>query len=78
MPTTADGRTVTARERMQGLIALAVRAEELGLDAFAVGEHHSPEFVVSSPAVLLAWAAVCLPIAWGVYETLAKAAVLLK
>ncbi|WP_404712984.1 OFA family MFS transporter [Sphingomonas sp. MMS24-J13] len=28
--------------------------------------------------VLLAWAAVCLPIAWGVYETLIKAAVLLK
>ncbi|WP_267393695.1 MULTISPECIES: OFA family MFS transporter [unclassified Sphingomonas] len=27
---------------------------------------------------LLAWAAVCLPIAWGIYQTLAKAAVLLK
>ena len=26
----------------------------------------------------LAWAAVCVPIAWGVYETLAKAAILLK
>jgi hypothetical protein len=28
--------------------------------------------------VLLAWAAVCLPIAWGVYQTAIKAAVLLK
>ncbi len=28
--------------------------------------------------VLLAWLAVCVPIAWGVYETLVKAAVLLK
>jgi len=28
--------------------------------------------------VLLAWLAVCGPIAWGVYETVAKAAVLLK
>ncbi|MCW6533915.1 MFS transporter [Sphingomonas lycopersici] len=27
---------------------------------------------------LLAWAAVCIPIAWGIYETAAKAAVLLK
>ena len=27
---------------------------------------------------LRAWAAVCLPIAWGIYQTLAKAAVLLK
>jgi MFS family permease len=29
-------------------------------------------------SVLLAWAAVCLPIAWGIYQTLIKAAVLLK
>jgi MFS family permease len=28
--------------------------------------------------VLLTWAAVCLPIAWGVYQTIIKAAVLLK
>jgi MFS family permease len=31
-----------------------------------------------SVTVLLAWAAVCLPIAWGIYETVIKAAVLLK
>jgi MFS family permease len=31
-----------------------------------------------SMIVLLAWAAVCVPIAWGIYETVAKAAVLLK
>ena len=31
-----------------------------------------------SGVALLAWAAVCIPILWGVYETLAKAAVLLK
>jgi MFS family permease len=28
--------------------------------------------------VLLAWAAVCIPIAWGIYQTAEKAAVLLK
>jgi MFS family permease len=32
----------------------------------------------TSGIVLLAWAAVCIPIAWGIYETLGKAAVLLK
>jgi MFS family permease len=31
-----------------------------------------------SGSVLLAWAAVCVPIAWGVYQTVIKAAVLLK
>jgi MFS family permease len=31
-----------------------------------------------SAGVVLAWAAVCLPIAWGVYQTVMKAAVLLK
>jgi len=32
----------------------------------------------TSGTVLLAWAAVCIPIAWGIYETLGKAAVLFK
>jgi MFS family permease len=31
-----------------------------------------------SPTVLLAWIAVCVPIAWGIYATVIKAAVLLK
>ncbi|MCU1524277.1 MAG: putative oxidoreductase [Microbacteriaceae bacterium] len=52
--TTADGRTVTAPERVQQLIDLGVRADQLGLDNFALGEHHSPDFAVSSPAVVLA------------------------
>ncbi|CAN5306382.1 LLM class flavin-dependent oxidoreductase [soil metagenome] len=52
--TTADGRTITALDRVQQLIALGVRADELGIDGFALGEHHSPDFVVSSPAVVLA------------------------
>jgi alkanesulfonate monooxygenase SsuD/methylene tetrahydromethanopterin reductase-like flavin-dependent oxidoreductase (luciferase family) len=52
--TTADGRTVTARERTADLVLIAEHAEAVGLDGFAVGEHHSPDFVVSSPAVLLA------------------------
>jgi probable LLM family oxidoreductase len=33
-------------------------ADQLGLDVFAIGEHHRPDFVVSSPAIPLAAAAV--------------------
>lgn len=32
-------------------------AEQVGLDVFAIGEHHRPEYAASSPAVLLAAAA---------------------
>jgi len=32
-------------------------ADEVGLDVFAVGEHHRPDFAVSSPAVVLGAAA---------------------
>src|SRR2546422_6717736 len=32
-------------------------ADELGLEVFAVGEHHRPDFAVSSPAVVLGAAA---------------------
>lgn len=33
-------------------------SDQLGLDIFAIGEHHRPDFVVSAPAVVLAAAAV--------------------
>src|SRR5580704_7989732 len=33
-------------------------ADQLGLDVFAIGEHHRPDFLVSSPATVLAAAAV--------------------
>jgi probable LLM family oxidoreductase len=39
---------------MQDLLEEAELADQLGLDVFAVGEHHRPDFVVSSPAVVLA------------------------
>jgi probable LLM family oxidoreductase len=35
-----------------------VLADQLGLDVFAIGEHHRPDFLVSSPATVLAAAAV--------------------
>lgn len=33
-------------------------SDQLGLDVFSIGEHHRPDFIVSSPAVVLAAAAV--------------------
>ena len=45
---------VSPKERMRELLEEAELADELGLDVFAVGEHHRPDFLVSSPAVVLA------------------------
>ncbi|WP_306325504.1 LLM class flavin-dependent oxidoreductase [Streptomyces venezuelae] len=50
-PTT--GRTPTEHERIKAMVAIALKAEEVGLDVFATGEHHNPPFVPSSPTTLL-------------------------
>ena len=57
---TADpvtGKKITAAERIRNLMEEIDLADHVGLDIFAVGEHHRPDFVVSSPAVILAAAA---------------------
>ena len=41
-------------KRMRELVEEAELAEQVGLDVFGVGEHHRPDFIVSSPAVVLA------------------------
>jgi probable LLM family oxidoreductase len=45
---------VSSEQRMRDLIEEAVLADQLGLDVFAIGEHHRPDFLISSPAVALA------------------------
>jgi probable LLM family oxidoreductase len=45
---------ISPEQRMRDLLEEAELADQLGLDVFAVGEHHRPDFVVSSPAVALA------------------------
>ena len=45
---------VTPEQRMRDLLEEAELADQLELDVFAVGEHHRPDFLVSSPAVVLA------------------------
>src|SRR5918911_1784667 len=49
---------VSPEQRMRDLLEEAQLAEELGLDVFAIGEHHRPDYLISSPAVALAAAAV--------------------
>ena len=46
-----------AAQRIADLLAEVELADRIGLDAFAVGEHHRPEYLASAPAVLLAAAA---------------------
>ena len=54
-PTT--GRTPTEAERIQAMVTIALKAEEVGLDVFATGEHHNPPFVPSSPTTMLGYIA---------------------
>jgi probable LLM family oxidoreductase len=49
---------VSPAERMRNLLEEAQLADELGLDVFAVGEHHRRDYLVSSPATVLAAIAV--------------------
>src|SRR5256714_5558916 len=48
---------VTRMERLRNLMEEIELADQVGLDVFGVGEHHRPDFAVSSPAVVLAAAA---------------------
>ena len=57
-PDPATGVAPSAQERMRRLLEEIELADELGLDVYAVGEHHRPEYVISSPGTVLAAAAV--------------------
>jgi probable LLM family oxidoreductase len=54
----STGKTITAQQRIRNLMEEIELADQLGLDVFAIGEHHRPDYAVSSPAVILAAAAV--------------------
>jgi len=53
-----NGATPTEHERIKNTVAIAKKAEEVGLDVFATGEHHNPPFAApANPTVLLAYLA---------------------
>lgn len=54
-PTT--GRTPSEHERIKATVEIARKAEEVGLDVVAVGQHHNPPFVASSPTTTMAYIA---------------------
>lgn len=52
-----SGRTPSEAERIRAAVTIARKAEEVGLDIFAIGEHHNPPFFSSAPTTLLAYIA---------------------
>ncbi|GAA4919995.1 putative FMN-dependent luciferase-like monooxygenase [Stackebrandtia albiflava] len=48
------GETPSEAERIDAIVRIAEKTEEVGLDVFAIGEHHNPPFFSSSPTTLLA------------------------
>ena len=48
------GPGISAGQRLQNLLEEIELADRVGLDVFGVGEHHRPDYAVSSPAVVLA------------------------
>ena len=48
---------VNASDRLRNLVEQIEHADQVGLDAFGIGEHHRKEFLDSAPAVILGAAA---------------------
>ncbi len=56
-PDKLSGKAINAHQRIQNLMDEIKIADEVGLDVFAVGEHHRPDYAISAPAVILGAAA---------------------
>jgi probable LLM family oxidoreductase len=57
IPDGLSGNAVHAHQRVQQLLDEIKLADQVGLDVFALGEHHRPDYVVSAPEVILSAAA---------------------
>ena len=57
-PDPVTGKIISGHQRMTDLVEEIELADQVGLDVYALGEHHRPDFIVSSPAVVLAAASV--------------------
>jgi len=53
-----DGNSITSEQRIANLLEEIELADKVGLDVFGIGEHHRPDFAASTPATILAAAAV--------------------
>jgi probable LLM family oxidoreductase len=57
-PDPLTGNLISGQQRINDLMEEIELTEQVGLDVFAVGEHHREEYLISSPAVILGAAAV--------------------
>ncbi|GAB7004284.1 LLM class flavin-dependent oxidoreductase [Nocardioides sp. AN3] len=49
----ADGNPLPHAQVLRHVVEEAVLADQVGIDAFSVGEHHRPDFAISAPEVVL-------------------------
>jgi putative FMN-dependent luciferase-like monooxygenase len=56
-PDPTTGRTPSEHERIKATVEIAKKAEEIGLDVVAFGQHHNPPFAASSPTTTMAFVA---------------------
>lgn len=57
LPEASTGRVPSPAHRLATLLDEIKLADEVGIDVFGIGEHHRPDYVDASPAVILAAAA---------------------
>ena len=53
------GQLIDAAERLRRELEMIELADAVGLDVYALGEHHRPDYISSAPAIILAAAAAC-------------------
>ncbi len=52
-----SGKSINVHQRIKDLLEEIELADQAGLDVFGIGEHHRPDYAVSSPSTILAAAA---------------------
>jgi probable LLM family oxidoreductase len=57
IPDAVTVHSISPEQRLRNLLEEIELADQVGLDVFGIGEHHRSEYVVSSPATVLAAAA---------------------
>lgn len=56
-PLESTGKAISHDQRIRDLVDEIKLADQVGIDAYAIGEHHRPDFAVSAPEIVLAMAA---------------------
>lgn len=54
LPTKSDGALMSHAEAIRQVVEEAVLADKLGIDRIGLGEHHRPDYSISSPETVLA------------------------